>query len=126
MLTALKELFSSHKIATIASTLTAFFALTGGLWAFDGHYAKAAEVESSVKELTLGQRLLSVDVQLQFNRQSSRELKSKINDIEDRIAAGKKVDQVELNRKRRLEQDLEELKVEANRLERQKFELQKR
>lgn len=121
----IQDFINQNKIKSAAGALTAFLSLVAAMWAFDSHYAKAADLDVAVQTLSTGQKTNAIEMQILLNKQSARELKSKINDIEDKQAATRKVDPYEMNRKKRLEGDLEDIKKETGRLERQKFELEK-
>lgn len=106
-----------------ASFVTVMVALFTGLWTFDAHYAKAADLDTLSKRMDTNQQSSALELQIQLNKQWVRNLENQLDDIEAKIEAraASKVDQ---SKRPRVMKQIEELKKDNNRLERQKFELQ--
>jgi len=108
-------------IPTSLGTITAVIALITGLWSIDEHYAKAADLSKVEQKVDSAQRNMSLELQIQLNKQTSRDLKSKIADIEDKEAVTKIAAPVDKMKKDRLLRELNEINRETNALTAQKF-----
>jgi len=108
-------------LTTAGGAATAIIAIITGLWSIDEHYAKAADLSKVEQKVDANTRNMTLELQIQLNNQSARDLKGKIADIEDKEAA-KKADAVDAVKKQRLLRDLADIQRETNMLTRQKFE----
>ena len=124
LIRAMTQAVVENKITTAASILTASLGLIAGIWAFDAHYAKAADLDAAVQTLSIGQKSLQLELRIQLNRQTLRDLQSKVDDLDDKLSTVKKVDPVDLNKKKRLEQNIDDLKNEITQLQSQKFQVE--
>lgn len=66
---------------------------------------------------------MQIELGIQLNKQTIRDLQSKIGDIEAKRDVGK-MDNVDAGKLRRYERDLADLKRETEQLERRKFQVE--
>jgi len=123
LLLRVSEFAKENWLKTIAGAFTALVAVVTGLWSIDEHYAKAADLSKVEKKLDLGQQSMQLELQIQLNKQTQRDLQSKIEDIEAKEDV-KKADSVDKARKSRLTRQLSEIQAETNTLMNQKIQMQ--
>lgn len=122
MLDKLEEFVKDNWLKTVAGVIVSVATIVTALWSIDEHYAKAADLEKVEKKIDTSQKGMALELQIQLNKQSIRDLQSKVEDIEAKEDV-KKADSVDQARKKRLLRQLDEIQRETNTLTRQKYEV---
>jgi len=124
MLDKLSDFVKENWLKTVAGVIVSVATIITALWSIDEHYAKAADLEKVEKKIDVNQKGMALELQIQLNKQSIRDLQSKVEDIEAKEDV-KKSDSVDQARKKRLLRQLDEIQRETNTLTRQKYDISK-
>ena len=112
-----------------SSIIVAIAVVVGAIWAVPSYIATAAELRAVDDKVTIlaqakttDKQIFNIELQTQLNKQSIRDLKGKLADVEDKPSKTN----VDLVKKERLLREISEIQNENAVLQNQKFELERK